>query len=256
MKQILILIFLITIITSCSNKVTAPLTSVMNTEPLHHKWKVTEMHGSHEALPNIYLDLRDILKTHGSAGCDSVVFTPKYSYNNRVEFMYISVPLPMCKGTTLTDQQFLKNLNDVHFFSVAQNQLSLFDKSRTKLFEAVYHSDDEQGSLLRKWEIVKMMNADGERLSKARPYLDFTDLNQSTAYVGCNRFHFPVTLTGKHDIFISNAASTKKYCEGDVNDEVLSKIFPLVKMYQVVGNTLKLFDKDNLLLIEAISPLE
>lgn len=241
---------------SCSNKVTAPLTNVLNTEPLHHKWKVTEMRGAAEALPHVYLDMRDILKTHASAGCDSVVFTPKYSYNNRVDFTHINVPLRTCKGNTLLDQQLLKNLADVYYFSAGVNRLSLFDKNKAKIFESVYDSDDEQGSLLRRWKILSMMNGDGDRLTKANPYIDFTNLSNATAYVGCNQFSFPVTLNGKHDIAIGIAAATKKYCEGDVNDEVLSKILPLVKMHQVVGNSLKLFDKDNALLIEAIAPLQ
>lgn len=252
MKKILYIV-LISLLASCSNKITAPFTSVMNTEPLHHKWKVTEMRGT-SSLYNVYIDLRDILKTYASAGCDSIVFTPKYNYNNRVDFMHINIPLPNCTQNML-DSQLILNLHNVHYFSVGINQLTLLDKSRAKLFEAVYATDDEQGSLLRKWQITSMLNADGDQLLATKPFIDFTTLNTASAYVGCNRFSMPVTLTGGHGISMGNAASTKMFCEGNVNDEVLSKLLPLVKMFQVVGNQLKLFDKDNTLLLEAIAPL-
>ena len=255
MKQFLAVFILVAIfITSCSNKITVPLTNTMNTEQMHHKWRVSQMHGAGDPLPDIYLDLRDILKTHAFNGCDSIVFTPKYFYNNRVDFSNISVVHRKCNG--VPNNLFLKNLESVYYFSAGVNQLSLLNKDHEKIFEAVYDATDEQGSLLRRWEIVKMMNADEEKLLQSKSYIDFTNPDNGAAYVGCNQFSFPVKLAGKFEISIGNAASTKKYCEGDVNDEVLSKILPLIKMQQVVGNTLKLFDKDNALLIEAVSTLQ
>lgn len=252
MKNILYIV-LISCLLSCSNKITAPFTNVMNTEALHHKWKVTEMRGT-TSLPDVYIDLRDILKTHASSGCDSIVFTPKYSYNNRVNFTHINIPLPNCSQNTLNNH-LLFNLKDVYYFSVNSNQLILLDKNRSKIFEAAYAIDDEQGSLLRRWQITSMLNADGDQLLATKPFIDFTTLNTASAYVGCNRFSMPVTLTGGHGISMGNGASTKMFCEGNVNDEVLSKLLPLVKMFQVVGNQLKLFDKDNTLLLEAIAPI-
>ncbi len=252
MKNILYIV-LISCLLSCSNKITAPFTNVMNTEALHHKWKVTEMRGT-TSLPDVYIDLRDILKTHASSGCDSIVFTPKYSYNNRVNFTHINIPLPNCSQNTL-NSQLLFNLKDVHYFSVNSNQLRLLDKNQSKIFEAVYAIDDEQGSLLRRWQIASMLNADGDRLSKANPFIDFTTPGSASAYVGCNRFSIPVKITAGNGISMGNGASTKMFCEGDVNDEVFSKILPLVKMYQVVGNQLKLFDEYNTLLLEAVAPI-
>lgn len=254
MKQLVAILTAI-LLASCSSKI-APLTNHFNTEPVHHKWSVTEMDGVAEPLPPVYLDMRNIYVTHGSAGCDSVVFTPKYENNNRMNFSNISVPLTACKGTTLTDQRFLQNLREVHYFSVGVNQLSLFNKSRKKLFEAVYHPDDERGSLLRRWQIVAMMNANSEQLIKDSAYLDLTHAAQGSANAGCNQFNFPVTFSGKHDINFGNAATTRKFCKDAVNEEVFSKVLPLVKMYQVVGNVLKLFDKDNALLLEATAPLQ
>lgn len=251
MKKILFIVF-ISILVSCSNKITAPFTNVMNTEQLHHKWKIIEMRGTSSALPAVYIDMRDVLKTHASAGCNTIVFTPKYSYNNRVDFTHIYIPVPTCTQNIL-DSQLLANLHNVHYFSVDNNQLTLLDQNRSKIFEAIYATDDEQGSLLRKWQIASMLNADGDRLSKAKPFIDFTAPGSASAYVGCNRFSIPITLTGSHGISMGNAASTKMFCEDDVNDEVFSKILPLVKMYQVVGNQLKLFDKHNTLLLEAVA---
>ena len=253
MKPLVVLVLIMSFFTSCSNKITAPLTSVMNTEPLHHKWQVIEMRGVDENLPYTYLDLRDIARTQGSAGCSQVIFTPTYSYNNRVELKHVSVPLSMCEGNTLMDQQFLKNLKEVYYYAAGSNQLSLLDKHRKKLFEAIYDADDEQASLLRKWEIVKMMNADNEKLLKAKSFLDFTNLNRATAYVGCNELSFQVTHNAQHNVAIANTAQTKMHCRGNVNEEVFLKLLPLVKIHQVIGNRLKLFDKDNALLIEAVT---
>lgn len=249
-------LFIVALLTACSNKVTAPLVSTMHTEPMHHKWRITEVKGSSESIPYIYIDLRNILNSHASAGCDSIVFTPKYSYNNRIDFSNTSVAMRKCKGNTQIDNLFLSNLKEVYFFSVSANQLTLLDKSNNKLFEAVYDADDEQGTLLRNWEITKMMNSWGDSFLVAKPYINFTDVNHGKAYAGCNTLSFPVTLTGAHDISIGSVASTRMYCKDNANEEVLSKILPLIKMHQVVGNTLKLFDKDNELLIEAVAPLQ
>ena len=249
-------IFLIIFAVSCNRKV-APLTSSLQTEGMHHKWKVTTMQGVSEPLPYIFIDLRDINNTKGFAGCDSLTFTPKYWYNHRVDFMHVSPSYAACKGSTMTDKIFAENLSQVYYYKLNADKLLLFDKNNKAILEAIIDPSDENGSISRTWVINKMINAQQTELVKAHSYLDFTDLNRSTAKVGCNVFSFPVTLSGNYFITIGQATTTRMFCKNAaINEEVLSKTLKIVNMYQVVGNTLRLFDKENVLLLEATAPLQ
>lgn len=241
---------------ACNHKIAAPPANVLNSEALHHIWKVVEMHGAVQPLGSVFLDLRDVMHTHASAGCDSVIFTPKYGYNNRVDFTSVQVAVLMCKGRTLLDQQLLTNLNAVYYFSVASNHLSLYDENRTRLFEAVYHPDDEQGTIKRRWMISGMLNGNNKTLLANKAYIDFTDLSGTKANAGCNQLVWSTILSNTHHISFGEVSSTKIPCQYTSNEEVLLKILPLVKAYQVTGNRLQLFDSYHLLLLEAIAPLQ
>lgn len=258
MKKYSLFFSLFIILTASCNRKVAPLQSLLQTEGMHHKWKVTEMAGEGTAqLPYIFIDLRDVEKSGGSAGCDSLTFTPKYWYNNRIDLMHIAVGQSQCKGGTLVDKAFADNLNKVYYFKLAEDKLWLSDKNHTTLFTATIDPSDENSSIKRKWLISKMINADTKQLEVSKPFIDFTNTTNAIANVGCNTINFSVTVSGTYNIVVGEAASTRMFCkDAAVNEEVFLKILPIVNMYQVIGNKLRLFDKDNALLIEASAPLQ
>jgi len=226
----------------------------MQTEGLHHKWKVSKVADS---LPtnSIYIDLRDVYHSGATAGCRYFSFTPKFGHHNRIEIANIAAHLSGCTDER-TDQVLRSNLGEVYSFSLSDDQLQLLAKDGRLLFIAEKAADDENGSVSRKWSIEQMINADNDQLVKGRSFLDLTDPAKGQAGVGCNRFSFSVTTDNTYHIAISNVASTEMFCkDAATNESVLSKVLPLVNKYQVIGNTLKLFDKDNALLLSTTAAL-
>lgn len=240
-------------IVACSRK-GAPLVSSMQTEGLHHKWKVKRADG----MPgggDTYIDLRDLRNSVATAGCRYFSFTPKFGHNSRMQIANISTHLLSCTDD-LADQAFKLNLESVYSFSVTDRQLRLLAKDGHTVFSAEMAADDEGNSISRKWLIQEMINADNEQLIKDKSFLDLSDLTRAQAGLGCNRFSFKVTADDTYHIALGDAASTEMYCKhAAANESVFSKLLPLVNKYQVVGNSLKLFDKDNVLLLSATEVL-
>ncbi|WP_162817946.1 META domain-containing protein [Niabella yanshanensis] len=236
-------------IVACSRK-GAPLVSSMQTEGLHHKWKVKSADGM-PAGGDVYIDLRDIRHSGATAGCRYFSFTPKFGHNNRMQIANISTHLLSCTDN-LADQTLKLSLESVYSFSVTDKLLRLLAKDGHIVFSAERASDDEGNSISRKWLIQEMINANNEQLTKGKSFLDLTDLARAQAGVGCNRFSFKVTADHTYHMALGDAATTEMYCkDAAANESVFSKLLPLVNKYQVVGNSLKLFDKDNVLLLLA-----
>ncbi len=238
---------------ACSRK-GAPPVSTMQTERVHHKWKVKSADGMTIG-GDTYIDLRDIRHSGATAGCRYFSFTPKFGHNNRMQVANISTHLLSCPDD-LADQALKLNLESVYSFSVTDKQLRLLAKDGHTVFSAERAADDEGNSISRKWLIQEMINADNEQLTKDKGFLDLTDLTRAQGGVGCNKFSFKVTADHTYHITLGNAATTEMYCRhAAANESVFSKLLPLVNKYQVVGNSLKLFDKDNVLLLSATEVL-
>jgi heat shock protein HslJ len=241
------------LIAACSRK-GAPPVSTMQTEGVHHKWKVKSADGMAIG-GDTYIDLRDIRHSGATAGCRYFSFTPKFGHNSRMQIANISTHLLSCPDD-LADQTLKLNLESVYSFSVTDKQLRLLAKDGHTVFSAERAADDEGNSISRKWLIQEMINADNEQLTKDKGFLDLTDLTRAQAGVGCNRFSFKVTADDTYHIALRDAAATEMYCKhAAANESVFSKLLPLVNKYQVVGNSLKLFDKDNVLLLSATEVL-
>lgn len=245
--------FVLMILTaSCSSKITKPLESTIQTEGLHHKWKVGQMQGVQAVQGDVYIDLRDIHNTTASAGCEILSFTPKYSHNNRVEMMHMGVKALQCKGATTEDRALAENLKSAHYFNLQGDRLQLLDAHRLQLVAATIHPEDEHGTINRDWAIISMINTKSAQLELLKPGLHFKDLTNATAKLGCNTFKMEVLVTGKYNMAIKDLGSTRMFCKDAATvEEVFSKTIPLVRMYQVIGNRLKLFDIDGVLLLEA-----
>ena len=234
---------------ACSRK-SAPPVSSMQTEALHHKWKVNKAEGMAVA-GDIYIDLRDVRRSGTTAGCRYFSFTPKFGHHNRIQIANIAMHLLPCTDDR-PDRALRLNLESVYSFSVTDKQLRLLAKDGHVVFSAEKAADDEGNSINRKWWIQEMINADNEQLTKDKGFLDLTDLARAQAGVGCNKFSFKVTADHTYHIALGDAAATEMYCKhAAANESVLTKLLPLVNKYQVVGNRLKLFDKDNVLLLSA-----
>lgn len=241
------------LVAACSRK-GAPPVSTMQTEELHHKWRVKTAKGM-ESINDFYIDLRDVRRSGATAGCRYFSFTPKFGHHNRMQLANISSHLLSCTDDR-PDQALKLNLESVYSFSVADKQLSLLAKDGQVVFSAEKAADDKDHSITRQWRIQQMINADNDQLVKDKSFLDLTDLARARAEVGCNKFSFNVTADHTYHIALGSVAATEMYCQhAAANESVFSKVLPLVNKYQVVGNTLKLFDKDNVLLLSATEEL-
>ncbi|GAB3425981.1 hypothetical protein GCM10027516_29320 [Niabella aquatica] len=224
----------------------------MHTEGLHHKWEITKMKDREQGL-TAYIDLRDVYRAGASAGCRYFSFTPKFGHGNRIKVDNISVHLSRCIDNN-TDHLFQHHLEKIYSFAVSGDRLKLFAKNGALLFDAEKAMDDENSSVTRKWYIQQMINGDNEQMLKDKAYLDLRDPDKASASAGCNRFSFSAAADSTYRISISTAISTRMFCkDAAMNEAVLTKVLPLVNKYQVIGNKLKLFDKEDVLLIEAVA---
>ena len=240
-------------VSSCSRNA-APPASTMHTEGLHHKWTITKIKDG-QAVMAAYIDMRDVYRSGASAGCRYFAFTPKFGYRNRMQADNLSAHFPSCTGNN-TDELLLQHLKKVYSFSLSGNRLQLSAKNGDVLLEAEKAGDDENGSIARKWYIQQIINADNSQLLKDSAWLDLTYPDKAAATLGCNRFSFGVEADNVYSVRIEKAVSTRMFCKDAAsNEEVFTKVLPLVNKYQVIGNKLKLFDKDDVLLMEAIARL-
>lgn len=238
---------------ACSQKITRPLTSTLHTEGLHHLWQVTKMANEHSQF-YAFIDLRNVARSGASAGCDSLSFTPKYGYNNRIDLMHVHVEQSRCKGTTLLDKTFADHLKNIFTYRLAGDKVSFFNKAGAVLFDAVIDPLDENGSIERNWKITSLINIKAAALEPLNPYIDLQNLQNGIAKLGCNTFDIQALKTGSYHIAIKGLGSTRMYCKNAAMvEEVFAKTLPLVNMYQVVGTTMKLFDKNGTLLLEAVA---
>lgn len=241
------------LLVACSRK-TAPLVSTMQTEGLHHKWKVNRADGM-PTTAGIYIDLRNVYRSGATAGCRYFSFTPKFGHNNRVQVANIAGHLSPCTDDQ-ADNLLKSNLEAVYSFALAGSQLQLLAKDGHAVFLAEKATDDEHNAITRKWIIQQMINADNDQLTQQKSFLDLSNLAEARGSAGCNSFSFKVIADDTYHIALTDAVSTKMYCKDAVqNESVFIKVLPLVNKYQVIGNTLKLFDKDNVLLLLATETL-
>ena len=82
------------LVIACSRKGAPPVSS-MQTEGLHHKWKVIKAEGITGA-GNIYIDLRDVHRSGATGGCRYFSFTPKFGHHNRMQMANINAHLLSC----------------------------------------------------------------------------------------------------------------------------------------------------------------
>ncbi|WP_018626403.1 META domain-containing protein [Niabella aurantiaca] len=247
-KRIYPLLLTTVIIAACSRN-TAPLVSTLHTEALHHKWEILEMSGQYPE-KKMFLDLRDVARSGFISGSDTLVLTPRFGHHQRME-LDMSRSLNMIHSNDAVYRQLLKN---VYRFSVDPGQISLFDRQGRRLLRAGIADDDEMDDPARKWNIIKLINAPSDSLMKRQAFIDLTSLETSRAFVGCNQIRFVTKTRGAPAMTFSNINSANGDCKtaGDL-EYILAKALPLAAKYQVIGNRLKLFDKEDVLLLEGVA---
>lgn len=247
-------VFAMAVIAGC-NRHTAPLVSSMQTEGLHHKWKITALNGYAQPLSQTELDLRSVYRSFAVAGCDTLALTPRFGHQNRVELDGLAFyPNPRnCRNDDLS-KALRENLAAAYRFHITGGQLELVGRNGARLLKAVIDPEDEKGSIRRRWQITKMINVTSDSFAMQRPVIDFTDLSASGAFVGCNQLRFVTHITAPFSISVAHITSTYKYCKDAAGFEsIITKALPLMSKYQVIGNRLKLFDREDVLLLEAVA---
>lgn len=255
MKILLIYPVLAMALIAGCNRNTAPLVSSMQTEGLHHKWKITMLDGYSQPLSQTGLDLRNVYRSFAVAGCDTLAFTPRFGHHNRMALdgLIFYPNMRNCRNDALSNA-LKENLAAACRFSLTGGQLELISTEGRSLLKAVIDPEDENGSIRRRWQITKMINVSSDSFAMQHPFIDFTDLSASGAFVGCNQLRFVVKIVAPYSISVAHITSTDKYCKDAAGFEsVITKALPLMAKYQVIGNRLKLFDREDVLLLEAVA---
>lgn len=242
---------------SCSRH-THPLTSSMQTEGLHHKWKITALSGYDQPLSGAGLDLRDVYHAFGTAGCDTLRFTPRFGHQNRMAVDGLAPdPENRSCGNSVLSAALNGNLAAAYRFRLSGGQLELVDREGRSLLKAVPDPEDENGSINRKWRITKMIHVTSDSFAMQDPFIDLTNPPASGAFVGCNQLRFAANITAPYSIAVSHITGTYKYCKDAAGFEsIIRKALPLAAKYQVIGNRLKLFDKEDVLLLKGVEDRE
>lgn len=240
------------LVISCSTTKPPPASS-LHTEGLHHKWMLVNTENTTQ--DSAYIDMRSVYKSGIFTGCRYFSFTPKFGRNNRILIANISENLSGCLVAD-SSSLFKQQLKSVYSYELLNNKLRLFSKNKSLVFTAVKAHKDEVYPLARKWFITKMINGNNEQLVNAKAVIEFTKASKGQAYLGCNKFLFNVDIEKPYSIKIADAVSTKMFCKGFENEAVFSKLLPLVNKYQIVGNTIKIFDKDDVMLWEGVTILD
>ncbi|MCD2422339.1 META domain-containing protein [Niabella pedocola] len=254
MRVILMYPVLAMVLIAGCNRHTAPLVSSMQTEGLHHKWKITELSGYTQPLSQTELDLRNVYHSVAVAGCDTLALTPRFGHHNRVALDGLAFYPNRRNCNDELSTALKENLAAAYRFHIAGGQLELVGRDGGPLLKAVIAPEDENGSIRRRWQITKMINVSSDSFAMLRPVIDFTDLSASGAFVGCNQLRFVTNITAPFSISVARVVSTNKYCRDAAGYEsIITKALPLMAKYQVIGNRLKLFDKEDVLLLEGVA---
>ncbi|GAB3011805.1 hypothetical protein GCM10027051_13020 [Niabella terrae] len=223
----------------------------MHTEALHHKWKIIEI-DQKPAGDSAFIDLRDPAHSWVKRDCQGYYFVPKYGRGGRMQLSHLTT----VAGNCLSVNSLYPLLAGISRFSLSQEELVLSNSAGNQLLRAVKAPDDENGSLQRNWQILEMINGDSEQLKKDQAFLDLRQADGSVAHLGCNQFRLQIHQQPPYLLRITGGAATRKFCAAAArNEEVFGKMLPLVAKYQIVGNILRLFDRQDQLLLRARSAL-
>ncbi len=117
-----------------------------------------------------------------------------------------------------------------------------------KLISKVASSDESE--LMKEWKVIKLKGL--EQITSA-PSLNFQEEdNRLSGFAGCNNYFSTYILSG-NEINFEKTGSTRKLCPDMTVEDTFFKLLPEVARYEVVKKELYLYDKNDEVLIIAIS---
>lgn len=88
-------------------------------------------------------------------------------------------------------------------------------------------------TIQRQWMLKTLPGFSGNELMAAKAMINLTDFNRGGAFAGCNKIFFNVKTGTDNKITITNAGSTKMYCEDKMKmEDALSKALADIVKYE------------------------
>lgn len=117
-----------------------------------------------------------------------------------------------------------------------------------KLISKVATSDGSE--LIKEWKVLKLKGL--EQIEFAPTLIFQEEDTKLSGFAGCNNYFSTYNLEGK-EITFGNTGSTRKLCPDMTVEDVFFKLLPEVARYEVVKKELYLYDKNDEILIIAMS---
>ena len=106
-----------------------------------------------------------------------------------------------------------------------------------------------------KWMLTEMQEIPRDSLMAAEAYIDFSNLDNSRAWFGCNQIFWSTKKKKNHKLQLSPAVTTEIYC---VHKQHMETLFLTIQKniihYKLEGHFIYLYGKNNELLIKAVNP--
>lgn len=136
LKALPVLTVLMVLFLSCAQSKNGRVTS----EYLNRKWMLKSLDGvtNEQALEaRSYIDLEDIAKSGGYAGCNKIFFTTKTGSKNAISFTGIGSTRMYCEKFMTVETAYLKALEKIVLYELSGHQAKFLDKNGKVLINAV-----------------------------------------------------------------------------------------------------------------------
>ena len=117
-----------------------------------------------------------------------------------------------------------------------------------ELISKVASSDGSQ--LMKEWKVLKLKGL--EQITSAPTLVFQEEDHRLSGFAGCNNYFSTYNLSG-HEISFEKTGSTRKLCPDMTVEDVFLKLLPEVARYEIVKKELYLYNKNDEVLIIAMS---
>jgi len=191
-------------------------------------------------------------KISGSTGCNRYFASYQLIGDNTLVISQAGSTMMACpEKIAFQEQQFLKNLAEINFYQLQNDQLLLLDaKRQTRLiFQDVPPLTLEH----TQWQVTGINNGKGgvvSRVNSGKAYMQFA-AGQVWGSSGCNDFSAGYQVDASK-LTIGPLSMTRKFCaENDLmtQEQELLKAIAKIQRYQIRHNQLRLLDTKGALMI-------
>lgn len=109
---------------------------------------------------------------------------------------------------------------------------------------------DQISELMKEWKVLKLKGL--EQIASAPTLIFHEEDNRLSGFAGCNNYFSTYTISGV-EIKFDKTGSTRKLCPDMSVENVFLKLLPEVARYEIVKKELYLYDKNDEVLILAMS---